>query len=178
MIKYLFRILRTPLWYVSMEKCTSFQYYCLKKMGLNFQGKPRYLSAKIWFDGTDYSRISLGKGVTISSNIRILTHDWALDTLFEGYYGKRSDKPLGRLKDINIGEYCFIGTGSIIMPGTSLGNYCLVGAGAVVRGEFPDGSIIIGNPAKAISIDSAEYLKKFIELANTNGTSNEKRLQI
>lgn len=162
MIKYIYRLFRTPLWFISMEKCTDFQYYCLKKMGMNFTGKPRYLSAKIWFDGTDYSRIKVGKGVTISSNIRILTHDWALDTLYEGYIGKKTEKPLGRIRGVEIGDFCFIGTGSLIMPGTKLGKYCVVGAGAVVRGNFPDGSIIVGNPGEAIQINSYDYLQKFM----------------
>lgn len=163
MIKYIFRIFRLPIWFISMEKCTSFQYYCLKKMGLNFSGKPRYISAKVWFDGTDYSKIKLGKGVTISSNIRFLTHDWSLDTLYEGYYSEKLETPLGRIRGIDIGDYCFIGTGSIIMPGTILGKCCLVGAGAVVRGSFPEGSIIVGNPGTAINLNSFEYLKKFTD---------------
>ncbi|TPE39985.1 acyltransferase [Pontibacter mangrovi] len=161
-IKFLFRSIRLPLWYISMEKCSKFQFFCLKEMGVKFNGKPRYLSAKVWFDGTDYSLIKIGNNVTISSNIRILTHDWALDTIYQGYYGTRQDKPLGRTRAVEIGDSCFIGTGSLILPGTKLGKCCIVGAGAVVRGHFPDGSIIVGNPGKAIEINSKEYLNKFI----------------
>ena len=43
-----------------------------KRRGMKMTGKPNYLSAKIWFDGTDYSNIELGKGCTISSFVRDL----------------------------------------------------------------------------------------------------------
>ncbi|HRP52335.1 MAG TPA: acyltransferase [Fluviicola sp.] len=160
--KIIFLLFRRTLWYVSMPLCTKFQYVILKKMGVSFNGKPKYLSAKIWFDGADYKKIIIGKRVTISSNIRILTHDWALDTIYEGYMKKQTELPLGKINTVEIGDFSFIGTGSLIMPGTKLGKCTIVGAGSVVRGEHPDGAILIGNPAKQISINSEEYLKRHI----------------
>ena len=53
-------------------------------------------------------------------------------------------------KPISIGKNCFIGCNSIILKGTTLGDGCVVGAGAVVSGQFPDNSIIVGNPGKVI----------------------------
>ena len=37
-----------------------------------------------------------------------------------------------------------------LLPGTSIGNNCIVGACAVVKGILPDGSVVVGNPAKII----------------------------
>lgn len=39
------------------------------------------------------------------------------------------------------------------MKGVKLGACCVVGAGAVVtEGDYPDGSLIVGNPAKVVKI--------------------------
>ena len=48
---------------------------------------------------------------------------------------------------VHIGKYSFIGPHSTIMPGTKIGKGSLVHAYSYVKGEFPDFSIIGGNPA-------------------------------
>ena len=53
-------------------------------------------------------------------------------------------------KETIIGENCFIGFGASIQAGTVLGKQCIVGTNAVVRGTYPDYSVIVGVPAKAI----------------------------
>ena len=56
------------------------------------------------------------------------------------------------LHGCTIGDGSLIGIGSIILNGAKIGRNCLVGAGALVTEgkEFPDGSMIIGSPAKAV----------------------------
>ncbi len=56
------------------------------------------------------------------------------------------------LHGCQIGERCLVGMGAIVMNGAKIGNDCLIGAGALVTEgkEFPDGSVIMGAPAKAI----------------------------
>ncbi len=49
-----------------------------------------------------------------------------------------------------VGERCFIGARSIIMPGIKVGDGSIVGAGAVVTRDVPPGSIVVGNPAKVV----------------------------
>lgn len=51
-----------------------------------------------------------------------------------------------------LGERTLIGMGAVLMNGVKIGKDCIVGAGAVVTEgkEFPDGSLIIGAPAKAV----------------------------
>ena len=36
------------------------------------------------------------------------------------------------------------------MPGSRIGRNVIIGAGSVVRGEVPDNSIVIGNPAHTV----------------------------
>lgn len=52
---------------------------------------------------------------------------------------------------INIGRYCWLGMGAIVLPGVQLGDFTIVGAGTVVTKSFADGfCVIAGNPAKII----------------------------
>lgn len=137
---------------------TNIQVFFYKRWGMKFHGEPNYISSKIWFDGTDYSLIEIGHQVTMSSYIRVLTHDWALHTVAKAFEIKQ-DKPLGRIKGVSIGDYSFIGTGTILMPGCKIGKGCIIAAGTVVRGEVPDFSIYAGSPGKIIG-NSKEYLSK------------------
>ena len=151
------------IYYFSMKKATKMQIDFYKKWGMKMEGTPRYISALTLFDGTDYGLITLGEGITISSNVRILTHDWAVDTVHMAFASCDVNKrPIGQLRAIKIGDYSFVGTGSIIMPGCELGKGVIVGAGSVVRGKIPDFSIVIGSPATIIG-DSREYCKKTFE---------------
>ena len=56
------------------------------------------------------------------------------------------------LHGCTIGDESLIGIGAIVLNGAKIGRHCLVGAGALVtEGKaFPDGSMIIGSPAKAV----------------------------
>ena len=49
-----------------------------------------------------------------------------------------------------IGDGCFIGFGSIILPNTRLGRRVIVGAHSVVTGTFPDHCVIVGSPARIL----------------------------
>ncbi|PEA54433.1 hypothetical protein CON64_12715 [Bacillus pseudomycoides] len=54
-------------------------------------------------------------------------------------------------KKVIIGNYCWIGMNSTILPGVTLGNHTIVGAGSVVTKSFEEGyCVIAGNPAKIV----------------------------
>jgi acetyltransferase-like isoleucine patch superfamily enzyme len=87
-------------------------------------------------------KITIGKGTWISQNVGIITanHD------FEGNLDENA-----AAKDVTIGERCWIGMNSVILPGVILGDRTIVGAGSVVTHSFPEGyCVIAGNPAKII----------------------------
>lgn len=50
----------------------------------------------------------------------------------------------------HIGACCFIGCGTIIMPGVTIGDHCIIGSGSVVTRDIPSNSIAAGNPAKVL----------------------------
>lgn len=56
------------------------------------------------------------------------------------------------LHGCTIGDNCLVGMGAIILNGAKIGANSLVGAGALVTEgkEFPEGSLIVGSPARVI----------------------------
>lgn len=100
----------------------------------NFQGFGNYFQT---IDG----KISIGKGTYIAVNVGIVTTNHDLNNLDKHVCGK----------DVIIGNSCWIGMNSVILPGVVLGNHTVVGAGSVVTKSFFEGNCVIaGNPAKKI----------------------------
>jgi carbonic anhydrase/acetyltransferase-like protein (isoleucine patch superfamily) len=56
------------------------------------------------------------------------------------------------LHGCTVGDNSLIGIQAVVMNGAKIGRNCIVGAGALVTEgkEFPDNSLIVGSPAKAI----------------------------
>ena len=73
-----------------------------------------------------------------------------------------------------IGNCTLIGMGAIIMNGAEIGSHCLIGAGALVTGGMviPDGSLVVGSPARIVSRVSEDQIRllehnasRYVELA-------------
>jgi acetyltransferase-like isoleucine patch superfamily enzyme len=99
--------------------------------------------------------VEIGDHVRITSGTTFITHDGGVN-VFRGEIGGGI---FGRIK---IGNNVFVGTNCIILYGTTIGDNCIVGAGSVVRGQYPENSVIVGNPAKVvtrISIQKLLYLQ-------------------
>ena len=71
------------------------------------------------------------------------------------------------LHGCHIGDGSLIGIGAVILNGAKIGKNCLVGAGALVTEgkEFPDGSMILGTPAKAVKELTAEQIAGIHDIA-------------
>lgn len=83
------------------------------------------------------AKIFLGRGSYIAPNVGIITENHQLLNLDEH----------SEAKDVIIGENCWIGMNSIILPGVNLGPNTIVGAGTVVTKSFLEGNcVIVGNP--------------------------------
>ena len=61
-----------------------------------------------------------------------------------------------------IGDNSMVGMGAIVLTGAKIGSNCLIGAGAVVTGKMdaPDGSMILGSPAKVVKEVSPAMLEE------------------
>lgn len=133
----------------------------LKRLGVKITGTPRTIAKNVHFDSSDYSLIEIGHNSTISMNVLLLTHDASAYCGFNAIDYDIGDLPKFILDKIHIGNNSFIGANSILLQGTYIGDNSIVGAGSVVRGRFPDGVIIMGNPAKVVA-HTEEWIKKKI----------------
>ncbi len=73
-----------------------------------------------------------------------------------------------------IGDEVLVGMGAIVLDGAEIGARSIIGAGALVTGgkRFPEGSLILGSPAKAVRTLSFEeqsgiriWAEKYVALA-------------
>ncbi|MEO9303531.1 DapH/DapD/GlmU-related protein [Acinetobacter pittii] len=87
------------------------------------------------------AKIFLGKGCYIGPNVGIITANHIIGNLDQHDEGQ----------DVIIGEQCWIGMNSVILPGVVLGNNIVVAAGSVVNKSFTENGVIIGgSPAKIL----------------------------
>ena len=100
----------------------------------------------------DNGAISIGAGTNIQDNCVI--HD---NTVI----GKNCTVGHSAIvHGCTIGDNCMVGMGAIVLSGAKIGKNCLIGAGAVVTGKMdaPDGSMILGSPAKVVKEVNPEML--------------------
>ena len=105
----------------------------------------------VWFGAVlrgDTETITIGQGSNIQDT-SVLHADIGMP-LTIGSYVTVGHQVM--LHGCTIGDESLIGIGAIVLNGAKIGKNCLVGAGALVTEgkEFPDGSMIIGSPAKAV----------------------------
>jgi carbonic anhydrase/acetyltransferase-like protein (isoleucine patch superfamily) len=105
----------------------------------------------IWFGAVlrgDNERLSIGARSNIQEGVTLHTDDGL--PLHVG-----ADCTIGHnaiLHSCYIDDCTLIGMGAIVLNGARIGRHCLVGAGALVTENktFPDGSLIVGSPAKVV----------------------------
>ncbi len=83
------------------------------------------------------------------------------------------------LHGCTIGDGSLIGIGAVVLNGAKIGKGCLVGAGSLVTEgkEFPDGSMIMGSPAKVVRPLSAEQIQGLLGAA-AHYVGNAKRFKV
>jgi carbonic anhydrase/acetyltransferase-like protein (isoleucine patch superfamily) len=108
-------------------------------------------NASIWFGSVvrgDTDLIHIGSGTNIQDGS--VLHADVGKPLHVGDNVTVGHKVM--LHGCTIGDGSLIGIGAIVLNGAKIGKGCIVGASALVTEgkEFPDGSMIIGSPAKAV----------------------------
>ena len=97
-------------------------------------GEGTVISFGARLDKVNPSGIRIGKYSVVTFGAAVLTHDWV----------NQCDR------DVCIGDNCFIGAHSIILPGVTIGDHCIVAAASVVARDVPTGSLVAGNPARVV----------------------------
>ena len=91
----------------------------------------------------DVATVKIGDNCQMAPNVAIYTaghplHPVARNSAYE--YGI----------PVEIGDNCWIGGNTVILPGVHIGDNCVIGAGSVVTKDIPDWSVAAGNPCKVI----------------------------
>jgi len=108
-------------------------------------------NSSVWFNAVvrgDTDLIDIGAGANVQDGCVLHT-----DPGFPLVIG--ANATIGHnviLHGCTVGEGALIGMGATVLNGAKIGRNCLVGANALVTEgkEFPDNSLIVGAPAKAV----------------------------
>lgn len=88
-------------------------------------------------------RIEVGKCTIIGNDAFICTGS-------HNIYSPDFALTLGR---IQIGDYVWVATGAVILPGVRIGDGAVIGAGAVVSRDVPANAVVVGNPGRVVKTD-------------------------
>lgn len=103
--------------------------------------------------------ISIGDNTTISFEVAFITHDAATRVIRNLPNGNPETVIYGTIK---VGNNCFIGARSTILPNIKIGDNTIIGACSLVNKDIPSNCVAAGNPCKVIcSIE--EYREKHKE---------------
>ena len=136
-----------------------------KRFGVKIGNNCRIVDRQLNLFGTEPYLISIGNNVTLSGDIRLITHDGGVGVF-------RKEVPgINLFGRINIGDNTFIGVNAIILPSVTIGANSVVGAGSVVTKNIPEGSVVAGVPARVLcSIEAykEKALRDGVCISSTN----------
>lgn len=86
------------------------------------------------------------------------------------------------LHGCTVGDYTLVGINAVVLNGAKIGNHCLIGANALVpeNMEIPDGSMVLGSPARIkrqLSVEMQEVLELQAQHYVSNGRRFSKSLK-
>ena len=145
-----------------------------QKLGLKVGKNCSFVSPGPNFGSEPYL-IEIGNNVTVSFDVAFVTHD-AGTRVLRNLAGNEKEKQTVIYGKIKIGNNCFIGCRSTILPGVTIGDNCIIGAGSVVNNDIPSNYVAAGVPCKIIcTIDEYKEKHKDDFLYMVNMPNNEKR---
>lgn len=124
-----------------------------RRLGVLVGERCCFIGSPNW--GSEPWLISIGNHTKISFDCAFTTHDGAT-WVFREREPYLNTVKFGR---IQIGDNCFIGARSLILPGVVIGNDAIVAAGSVVTKSIPEGEVWGGVPARKITT-THEYAEK------------------
>lgn len=137
-----------------------------RRVGVDI-GEDNFVASIFW--SSEPYLIKVGSHCQITWGVKMLTHGGG-QVLRDKYpdfdtFGK-----------VVIGDYVYIGTGSLILPGVIIEDNVLVAAGSVVTKSIPKGCVVAGNPARFIcTIDEYREKNKQYDLKSKKMSSLDKK---
>ena len=117
------------------------------------------ISVRSWGEGAHlfiggFCSIASNQTIFLGGNHRI---DWTTTFPFGHIFNEKF--PAGQINGnghpatkghVTIENDVWIGSQSVILPGSYIKKGCIISSGSIVSGEFPEYSVIMGNPARVI----------------------------
>lgn len=114
--------------------------------------------------------ITVGSNCMITAGVKIFTHGGA-------QVARRKYPNYDVFGMVEVGDYCYIGTNSLIMPGVKIGNGSMVAAGSVVTKSVPPNMVVGGNPARILcTVDEYIERNKTFDLESKGLSYEQKRI--
>jgi acetyltransferase-like isoleucine patch superfamily enzyme len=101
--------------------------------------------------------VVIGNRCKIKPNVFIPTGVMIEDDVFIGpnatFTNDKHPRVSGdwKLLETRVGRGASVGANAVILPGIKIGPNSIVGAGAVVTKDVPEGSVVVGNPARVMA---------------------------
>lgn len=113
--------------------------------------------------------ITIGSNCALTKGVKIFTHGGAR-------VARRKYPNYDVFGMVEVGDYCYIGTNSLIMPGVKIGNGSMVAAGSVVTKSVPPNMVVGGNPARILcTVDEYIERNKTFDLESKGLSYEQKR---
>lgn len=131
----------------------------------------------------DYVHINADACVSIGDNLLTASKVFISDANHGVYKGEDQDSPDSNPTErrivtdpVFIGNNVWVGENVVILPGSKIGDGCVIGANTVVNGgDFPDGCVIAGAPARIVKRYNLETRKWEKETPNKLGKQEGKK---
>jgi maltose O-acetyltransferase len=102
----------------------------------------------------DSAWITIGANVLIAPGVQLLTATHpvrAADRIVPGWTPESGEAPYRTCaRPITIGDNCWIGAGTLVMPGVTIGANTTIGAGSIVTHDIPANVLAFGQPCRVI----------------------------
>jgi acetyltransferase-like isoleucine patch superfamily enzyme len=120
-------------------------------------GRNTWIGPLTLLDGS--GGLSIGDNCSISTGVQIYSHDtvkWAVSGGTEAY----------ERAPVEIGDWCYIGSQTVVTKGVTVGSQSVVGACSFVNRDLPPRTIAVGAPCRVIGhvdVDAENRVELVIE---------------
>ena len=144
--------------------CDPIRYF--RSQGVEIGDDVEIFGPHLFTFGSEPYLVSIGNRVTISHRVDFITHDGGLRVVRPRVPGAYV---YGR---IHVGDQCFIGAHTVLLPGATVGAGSVIGSGSIVTGEIPPGVVAVGAPARPVkSVESYVEGKRHMWIGVPGGNS-------